>query len=78
MGVYLLGFIQFPSKMFKLWQFENLSMGNFLAGRAGRRKNGWIVTKRSSCKRLRKMDPYTKFQLLVGRSVGPVCTNGFS
>ena len=49
--------------MLKLWQFENVAIGNFLVSRVGQWKNGWIVTKRYSRMRMRERDLHTKFQL---------------
>ena len=63
MSVYLPSFIEFLSEMLKLWQIENFAVGNFLVGRVGRLKNGWIVTKCYSCMRMHERDMPTKFQL---------------
>ena len=49
--------------MLKLWQIENFAVGNFLVGRVGRLKNGWIITKRYSRMRMHERDLHTKFQL---------------
>ena len=49
--------------MLKLWQIENFAIGNFLVGRVGRLKNGWIVIKHYCRMRMRKRNLHTKFQL---------------
>ena len=49
--------------MLMLWQIENFAIGNFLVGRVGRLKNGWIVIKRYSRMRMHERNLHTKFQL---------------
>ena len=63
LSVYLPSFIEFLSEMLKLWQIENFAIGNFLVGRVGRLKNGWIVIKRYSRIWMRERNLHTKFQL---------------
>ena len=74
--------------MLKLGQKENFAIDNFLVGRVGRLKNGWIVIKRNSHMRMRERNLHTKFELnrpkfaevITGFQfwpVGPVCMHRF-